>query len=735
MKSDIIVIPIKNMNCGSCVSKINTLFGFTQGIYSIKANVFTKEIKINFNRNIISKGKILDILSKNGFIALKNEDKNEIPLITIFNYLVINLARKNIFLIMIFILIQLHLFINLKRKNETIFSLIFLSSFISFLYGFMLLMFNLTESISYFRISSILFSFLMIGKFIEDAIKAKNMKYINLETSTKFNSIDEFIKLDKEILNKILTKKTNILKSDNCHDFGLDKFKTTVKIHEIVVDDYIVVEKGKLVPTDGVLISDKGFFDEQMLSGESMPVYKKRNDKVFAGTRNVLSNCILRVTRIQKDTLQGQIITYLHNSHFRTPNMNIALFNRVLGIYCLFVMITYYSLYFLGIKPEILYSTESLKLLVPIKIVVSIFIVACPCSISLCEPLIFLVVSNLFFKKGVFLKNIDSLKKKVNMVVFDKTGTLTSGFEIQEIELCSRLVQLETRITLSKIENFLNNLNLGDINYFLMVIQENIDHPVAKCMFEFVKENVENCKYSYKLTKNSFNYVSGTGIEGTIIVEQPSWIEHDMSPYYEIKFKIFKSEMTYSLILENILVAKFMIKEILRDGSLTLITELLNCGFNVSILSGDTYESVKQIADSLGICNFLFNHTLQEKLEYISESQALGNTVMMIGDGLNDLLALRKADIGVSFNVFNSKTSVSILNERILNIQEIIKMGAVVQKRIFICYLISTIYNLFALVIVSGFFIPFGIYSNPEQSCFSMFISFLGVILISITIK
>lgn len=718
MKTKDIIIPIRNITCGSCISKINDLFRNNAGIYSIKSNIFTKEIKIKYDEGIIKKSYIFQELRRNGFIVGCNKAFKEIPVISLFNYLVIHMAHSHRSLLCVFVLIQVYLFENLKRRSGPIFSLVFLSSFISFLFGCFIVFVNYGEAIVYLRISNVLFTFLMLGRLIEDVIKQRNMRSVNEKRVLAFNEQDEYTRIDKSI-SAACREKNNI--------------ESTVRVHDIRVNDFIVVERDKVMPVDGQLVSDHAFFDEQLLSGESVPVYKHHSDKVFAGTRNVYADCIVRVTRVQKDTLQGEILSFLSKSHFQKENPNISTFNRFVAAYSIVTLVTHYIIYLAGIKPLMLYQNEAYPFIVPVKIFVTIFIVACPCAISLCEPLLFLASSNLLLKNGVLIRNAKTMKRRVNMIVFDKTGTLTDGFMVKDITNCLGLVSYDKKNNESIIRGFIYGMGIQDIYHVLCVIQTGIEHPVAKCLFRFLSQKIEHCRFHYKLTRCDYAYLPGSGIDGCIAVDYIS-NNNDDPERLNIVFNIRREGLMYHLVLDGILTGKIEVTEKLRDGCFELISSLITQGYRVSILSGDSAESVKQISKSVGIDKYLYNQTMQDKLEYITQAQSEGNGVMMIGDGMNDILALRKADVGISFKTFNNNTPVSILNEKIANVLLVLKTAKAVQKRMGVCYFISFLYNSIALIIVSGVLIPFNIYVDPEKSCFSMFFSFLCVVLISISV-
>ncbi|KAM0685931.1 hypothetical protein COBT_002853, partial [Conglomerata obtusa] len=355
--------------------------------------------------------------------------------------------------------------------------------------------------------------------------------------------------------------------------------------------------------------------------------------------------------------------------------------------YCFIICIFYYLLFIIGIQPVALYSNNVPNFLIPLHIAASVFVVVCRCAVTLNEPLVMMVISNLLRKRGILLSNIKQIIEKPSYIVFDKTGTLTDGLKLTSLvcyPLQDNKIVVESEDNLARNNNMQNNINKilndeqqdkqinrqqkfsfdkneksvnkyqnsiekkleflkniieKDICYILLTIEQDINHPVARAIQSFCKPVVENNNYPYKIIRTNYKYNSAQGIEGTLLIN---------NNLYEIllNFQIIKVYGNYQLITDKHVLGTFIINESIKKNAINVIEYFLLKKINVCLLTGDNKYAAKNIAKRLGILNCHYEKSSEAKHQFILDLKK-SNTVVMVGDGINDYPAMRAADIGV----------------------------------------------------------------------------------------
>ncbi|KAM0685145.1 hypothetical protein COBT_003646, partial [Conglomerata obtusa] len=394
----------------------------------------------------------------------------------------------------------------------------------------------------------------------------------------------------------------------------------TVKINLIKINDIIKIRNKQTIPVDGILLSGYAETDNKCLTGEYEPVCYKKGDIIYAGTTNLTENILLQVLYTKNKTLQGQIINIVKNQNFNQIKKNYVYVNY-LTKYCFIICVFYYLLFIIGIRPVVLYSSDVPKILMPLHIAASVFVVVCPCAITLNEPLVMMVISNLLRQRGILLSNIKQIIKKPSYIVFDKTGTLTDGLKLTSLvcyPLQDNKIVIESednfeitnnmQNTINKILNdnqedkkinrqqkfsfdknekpenkcqnsiekkleFLKNIKEKDICYILLTIEQDINHPVARAIRDYCKPVVENNNYTYKIMRTDYKYNSAQGIEGTLEIK---------NNLYKIllDFQIIKAYDNYQLINDKHIIATFIIEESIKKNAINVIEYFLSKKIN-----------------------------------------------------------------------------------------------------------------------------------------------------------
>lgn len=523
---------------------------------------------------------------------------------------------------------------------------------------------------TYFESVTMIITFILIGKF--------------LEVKSRKNAGDSIDRLSAEIPNVV-----NILKNDKV---------LRISPEEVQKGDIIQVAPGEKIAIDGILLSKVALLDSSMLTGESAFVDKKIGDEIISGSINMDYNISYKATKIFNDSTMYNIINLIQDSINKKPEIENKA-NAISYNFSLFVI-------FVAIGTFIFWAFSS-NIQNAIVISVSVVIIACPCALALATPISSVVgiseayKNKLLFKEAKFLETM----AKMNAIVFDKTGTLTFG--------------KPKVINLKVFEEF----NYDVLSSFLKLN----NHPVSIGVGEFLKSK-------NKIIIEDFRELSQNGIKA----KYNNHILLGGSKKFMEKNNIFceymqDSNMNFYYAVDNKLKAVFALEDKLKDNAKEIVQSFLNNNFRVVILSGDRLEVVKKVAQSLGIEEYYFEQTPQHKSDFIDKLHNEGYKNIMVGDGINDAIALNKSDIAISMgqgsDVAMNSSDIILLDDSLESLLKSYNISKKTYKIIKQNIRLSIIYNLITIPLASfGFIIP--LFAALSMS-FSSFI----VILNSLRIK
>ena len=381
------------------------------------------------------------------------------------------------------------------------------------------------------------------------------------------------------------------------------------QLHE---NDTIIVRNEEVIPCDSELISDDARIDYSFVTGESIPINKKKGDFIYAGGKLLGQRSHLKVLKAS------------NRSHLTQLWNDVSKENKEDGQKTIQDKISYY---FLSIILVISLSAGiAWAFIDPSKItqiVVSILIVACPCALALSSPFTFGNILRVLGRKGLYLKNAKVIERinEVTDVVFDKTGTLTTGI-------------------LDGIE-FIGNPLSDEQKQMIIAVAHSSTHPLSRAIVQHLKLQVK-----LELPEVShFDELSGKGIDA--ICNAKNVRIGSKSFAGDISDKSLSDETSVSISIDNQFLGKYIFHSELRAGMDTMLRKISH--LKLHVLSGDN-EKDKDLLSTIFPKNasIFFHQSPKDKLEYIEKLKSEGKKIMMIGDGLNDAGALGKADIGVA---------------------------------------------------------------------------------------
>lgn len=608
-------LTIKGLDCAACAEKIEKTLMRQEGVKGVSVYLGAKKADIQFDPSVIKEKSIIDTINGLGYkiltgkeeapkrIFLKNEwtfDLLRIGFVFLMIVLSLTGITKRLLPIDIFSVIAIvvggyplikHAYLDLKSKAITA-------------DVFMAMGVVASAAIGEFRSSAIIAFFMLISEFIDSFTMERSRKAI------------------KDLIE--MAPKTARVKRDGR--------EVEIPVEEVKKGDIVVVKPGEKIPVEGVIVSGRGSINQAPITGETMPVEKKKGDVVYAATINQLGVLFIRVTHTGEDTTYGRIIKLVEEAEAsKAPVQRIA--DR-------------FAAYF---TPAIL-AISVLTFLMTWKITnaIAVIVVACPCTVAIATPLAVVAGMGKAAKKGIIIKGGRYLEAlaKVNTIVMDKTGTLTMGDPVvtdikgftehddKEIISCAAGVERYSEHPLAKAI-IKKAMEMG------VAIPEPEDYRVVPGM------GIEALVDGKKMTLGSREMLRGSNV--ILPTEVEKYIREREN---EGKTALFLSH-------DNIVCGVICVADIVREGSIEAINSLKGLGFDDPImLTGDNPRTANAIASILGIKNFMAGLLPEDKVNKIKEFASEGRRVLMVGDGINDAPALAQAHVGIAMGAVGSDAAI-----------------------------------------------------------------------------
>jgi len=526
---------------------------------------------------------------------------------------------------------------------------------------------------AYFDSVSMIITFVLIGKF--------------LEVISKKNAADSL-----DIIGRHLPNEVNVLKDNKI---------SSHKLEDVSIGDIIVVSSGERVLLDGEILSGEGSFNESSLTGESEPIYKVVGDKVISGSVSIDADIHFKASRDFEHSTISNLVSLLENAISKKPKIEL-LANRLSEYFSTLILLLAVGTFFVWwFWPHSL--EESLM------VAVSVVIIACPCALGLATPVATLIGLNLGAKKGILFKESAQLETmaKATTLLVDKTGTLTLG----KPDVIDEII----------LQDFDQNL--------LFSLVKSSKHPISQGLVRFLSSKCEKDG----LLLDSFKQISARGMyakynEVEIIGGNLQFMQEN-----DIHSDFISENSLFFFAINNELVAIYELGDTIKEGAKELVENLKKKDIETIMLTGDHTKSANKVAKSIGIEMIHANLSPQDKLSIVQELQKEKKVIVMVGDGVNDILALGCADIGI---VMGSGSDIAIdvgdvvlLNNSLSSLLTAFKISSTTFNLIKQNFGISLVYNAITIPLAM-----FG-YIIPLIAALSMSLSSLLVVGNSLRIK
>lgn len=405
-----------------------------------------------------------------------------------------------------------------------------------------------------------------------------------------------------------------------------------IDVNSIKVGDLLIVRPGDLVPVDGHVIYNNAVIDESALTGEPIPKTKKVSDPLFSGTVNVGDAFEMITDKLTEESQYSKIVQMVRKAQEdKAPIQRLA--DR-------------YAVWFTPIT--IFISLVGWIITGKLETILSVLVVATPCSLIFATPIAIISGINKAAKLGIIVKSGISLEQigKADSIVFDKTGTITFG--TPRIE---KIIEI-------------NNVNSDDILLKAACLEQLSSHPVAKVITQKAQE-----KFGKLPIPNNFHEIAGIGVEGFlngehIVVGSQSIFQNrrenqSLEKILDLKKQIqFKGKMLAFVTINNNLIGIIVFGDLLRGGVKSMIEHIRKLGVKeIVILSGDSYENSQIIAQEAGVNSFEANLLPENKVKSVKKLRERHKNVIMIGDGINDAPALAVSTVGIAMGAHGTAVS------------------------------------------------------------------------------
>jgi len=682
---------IEGIHCAACVWLNEKVLDSTDGILEANINFTNNKAKIIWDEDTIKLSKIIEKIRSIGYNAYPYEQSVEdvkvssakrdyflrmvVAVFGSMNVMMIDIAKyagyfsgikpENLHLIhmaeSLFATIVLFYsgwiffrgaYYGLKNKIVNMDLLVSGGALITYIYSLTIL-FG-AKGNSYFDSVTMIITFVLVGKY--------------LEVLGKKSAVDTMDKIKSQV-----PLEATVIK---------DGVKKVVSLDEIVVGDIIEVKNGEKASVDGVSIVKESIFDESSLSGESLPVEKREGDIIYSGTIN--SGMVMRykATKNYANSTLSKMVNLLEDSLASKPKIE-EMTNELSKYFSITILLlalfTYIGWY--------LYSGDLEKSLI---IMISVIVIACPCALALATPIASLVGISWATERGLLFKEAKFIETfaKVTTIVVDKTGTITEG---------------DLRVKKQSKE-----LNSQDLALLYAMVNSSI-HPVSRAIKKYLEQEYKSIEI---VELENIEQLGGRGLKAeykgqTLLGGNSKLLDEN---YIELDSK---SEHTvYHFVIGVRVVVSFELEDSIKKDAKEMINYFQKIGVKVIMATGDHEKVAKRVADEVGIRTLYFAMSPLDKVKLLTSLKKEDKTVVMVGDGINDALALSKADVAIAMgsgaDVALAMSDVVVLNDSLKGIKESFIISRRTYRFIKQNLFLSLIYNIITIPLaMAGLVVPF----------------------------
>lgn len=544
----------------------------------------------------------------------------------------------------------------------------------------------------YFEVGAVLITFVMLGKYLEAVAKGKTSAAI------------------KKLMG-LQPKTALVIRNGKQQEIAIDS---------VVAGDIVLVKPGQKIPVDGTIVEGHSSVDESMITGESIPIEKKKGDAVIGATINKTGSFRFRATKVGANTTLAQIIQLIEEAQGKKAP--IQRFADMVSAYFVPIVIVISVVTFL-----FWYFAAGESFSFSLLAAVAVLVIACPCALGLATPTAIMVGTGKGAENGVLIKGGDALEAahKINSVIFDKTGTITHG---------------EPKVT--DIISF-TTLSQKEILKIAASLEQHSEHPLA----EAIVSDAEHKKITLHKSEK-FHAIPGHGVTGKI----------QSKVYYLGNTRLMhKQHIHTAQAADNIIALEgegktvmalsdratvlgvIAVADMIKPTAKKAVEKLYRMGVAVYLITGDNQRTAQGIAKQAGITNVFAEVLPDEKAAYVKKLQKKGS-VAMVGDGINDAPAIAQADIGIAMgsgtDVAMETGNVVLMRNDPLDVAKAIRLSKMTMAKIKQNMFWALFYNILGIPVAAGVLYPFtGWLLSPMIAGGAMALSSVSVVSNSLLLK
>lgn len=488
-----------------------------------------------------------------------------------------------------------------------------------------------------------------------------------------------------------------------------------IPISDVGLDETLRVRPGEKIPVDGEVIEGESSIDESMLTGEALPVTKRAGDTVTCGTVNQSGTFLFRAVRIGRDTALAQIIQSVKDAQSTKPEIA-RLVDKIAAVFVpIVISISLFTLliwWIFGPDPSIGYAFVT---------AMTVLVIACPCALGLATPISVMVAVGRAAQAGILIRKGDALQSagKLNTIILDKTGTITQGKPKLAVIEC------------------LSDWDEAKVLQWASTLESGSEHPLAAAIRAAAKErNLED------LSLSRFMALSGLGIRGAIgeedvLLGNLPLMEREQVDISGLAERLEnlgrKGQTPVVLAAGGKAVGILAIADPLKPDSREAIQKLKSLGIRLVMLTGDNEVTAKAIAEEVGIEEIRAQVLPSDKATVVKSLQVIGESVGMVGDGINDAPALAQANVGFAIgtgtDIAIESADIVLMGGSLSKVAESIALSRATVRNIEQNLIGAFIYNVLAIPVAAGLLYPlFGILLNPMIAGAAMAMSSVTVV-------
>jgi Cu2+-exporting ATPase len=493
------------------------------------------------------------------------------------------------------------------------------------------------------------------------------------------------------------------LMPSKAHKLLPDGSSRDVPLDELVKGDKVIVKPGEKLPADGSVVDGETSVNEAMLTGESVPVYKKTGAGVIGGSINGEGSVIVEVQKTGADSYLSQVMELVRQaqqSKSKTQDLanRAALWLTIIGLSAGAITI---FIWLALVERDFTFALERM---------VTVMVITCPHALGLAVPLVVAVSTAISARNGLLIRNRAAFERARNIqaIMFDKTGTLTQG-----------------KFGITDVITFSDAVGEKELLKYAASVEARSEHPIARGI-------VASSGDSFSVT--GFKAITGKGAQGRVNgrevkVVSPGYLSENDITLNDPKLDRIAAQgkTVVYVIMDGGVMGAIALADIIRPESREAIARLKKMGIRCLMITGDNQRVASWVAEEVGLDEYFAGVLPDKKAQKVKEVQSRGLVVAMTGDGVNDAPALAQADVGIAIgagtDVALATADIILVRSNPLDAVAIISLARATYRKMVQNLGWATGYNLFAIPIAAGALFSFGILLTPAVGALLMSLS------------